>query len=78
MNLPLNRGWFYEGKLIDIIVGNAFCCRHKGSEFTDIKESDIPAILESLVGVVQLGNNLYRMDENTLDAYYQIQKSKEK
>ena len=78
IGLPLNRAWLYKDKLIDLIVGNAFCCRHEGSEFTDIKESDIPAILESLVGVVQQGNNLYMMNEDTLDNFYKIQKSREK
>ena len=48
--LPANRVWVEDDtELIDVFVGNIMACNHdsKGN-YTDIKESDIPKLLDAL------------------------------
>lgn len=52
-NLPFNRVWLYEGKVFDLLCGNILACRHDSEgNFTSIKESDIPTILNYCRGIV--------------------------
>ena len=47
INLPINRVWLYEGRVLDLLCGNLLACRHDSEgNFTSILESDIPVILE--------------------------------
>ena len=52
-----NRVWLYEGKPIDIFVGNILFVRHDGDRFASIKEEDVSVIKEYCrVLVVFLGD----------------------
>ena len=50
--LPLNRAWVVDGKVIDVIVGNALICRHKGAEFCSIHEEDKEIILNTFMPII--------------------------
>jgi hypothetical protein len=50
--------WIDNGKLVDIICGSCFVCRHDDEgNFTDIRKSDEEQIREQLKAVVVLDGN---------------------
>lgn len=57
IGLPPNRAWVDDDKqVLDVIVGDFFLCRHKNSEFTDIKKSDLELALGYLVPIKEIRN----------------------
>lgn len=52
LGLPMNRAWVVDGKVIDVIVGDALICRHKGAEFCSIHEEDKEIILNTFMPII--------------------------
>lgn len=72
MGLPLNRAWLSDsGELLDIFVGDIMACNHNAEgDYTDIKESDIPKLLEALQPIAFLTNKgVYCFLEEELPEY---------
>lgn len=59
LNMPANRAWVEDGKIVDIFVGNIMCVRHNSEgEFTSILESDIEVIEKTLYPILKVINNV--------------------
>ena len=67
---PLNRAWIHEEDIHDLIVGNAFCCRHDDEgNFTSIRYSDISIIKQHLVSVIGVHGFYVPVPEKLLNLY---------
>lgn len=53
IGLPSNRVWLDEtgNNPLDVLMGNIFCCRSEGEEFTSLHPEDIPVIQRKLIGL---------------------------
>lgn len=72
IGLPFNRAVIdNKGKLLDIFAGDILACNHDASgNYTDIKESDIPKLLEVLQPIAFITNKcVYCMNEEDLPKY---------
>lgn len=69
-DFPANRVWVDDnGKALDLLVGNVLAVRHEGSEFTSIRESDIPYIEKHLKPVRVMDDLLVLMPPEVLLTY---------
>lgn len=67
-NLPFNR-LFFDGKPLDVLVGSLVCVRHKGEEFSSIREDDIPMIHQYLRPLIKVGSIYMIAQEDMLQDY---------
>lgn len=52
--------WIEEGRIIEIIAGNCFICRHNKEDFTSIQKKDVKLIKEKLKEIISIaGSNVY-------------------
>lgn len=52
MGLPANRVWVMDNKVVDIIAGEAFICRHDGDEYCSIREEDKEIVLNTFRPII--------------------------
>lgn len=78
IGLPPNRAWFYDGKVIDVLVGNCLCCRHHEGDFTSIHQEDVPVILNALRPLVDAGDgkHLMPLPEYLMPVYKDIEEAR--
>ena len=70
MNFPHNRAWFYEGEMVDILVGDILACRHdKDGNFADILEEDIPVITKVLKPFISTVVGHFVVHEHSVPEY---------
>jgi hypothetical protein len=69
-SLPLNRAWFFEGEVVEVIAGNAFVSRHdEDGNSASIEESDVPKIEETLKQIIGMfGSTIVLTKEDDPDA----------
>lgn len=59
LGLPMNRAWVIDGKVVDVIVGDAIICRHEGDEFCSIEEEDKEIVLNTFMPIVAYVNGTF-------------------